>query len=266
MDTPEEHSRRAVAASARLLTAARLVGLVPAVVVAVLAGAFLAWWIGLLLLVVLALGWLGFIELRRRGVVDRALVSVGPTRPSAGDHPRWENVIDGLSSTTGVGDPELLVVESPSANAAALVHGGRVVLVATTGLADGLGQVELEAVGANLLARVRNGAAELSTVAVGLPGPGLAGSAFVTRTLVEGLGEQHAVRSDLDAAGLTRYPPGVARALRSIDERGTVVEGALPASAPLWLVPAVGAEQVPEPVAATVMQPTGLRVAVVEEL
>jgi hypothetical protein len=31
-------------------------------------------------------------------------------------------------------------------------------------------------------------------------------------------------------------------------------------------VPAVGAEQVPEPVAATVMQPTGLRVAVVEEL
>ena len=266
MPSPEEHSERAAAATGRLIAAARVVGIVPAVVVALLAGLFVAWWVGLLVLVVLVAGWLAAVEVRRRGALDRALATIGSTRPAGGGHPRWENVVDGLSSTTGVADPELRVVESPAANAAALVHGGRVVLVATTGLADGLGQVELEAVGANLLARVRSGAAELSTVAVGLPGPGLAGSSFVTRTLVDGLGEQHAVRSDLDAAGLTRYPPGVARALRSIDSCGTVVEGVHPSSAPLWLAPAVGPEQVPAPVVATVMQPTGRRVAVVEEL
>jgi len=254
------------AASARLVLVARSIGVVPALVLGVLVGLLTSWWIGLLVAVVLVVGWIALVEGRRRSVVDRALATIGPSRLSDGAHPRWENVVDGLSTTTGVGEVELRVVDAAEANAAAVAHGGRVVLVVTSGLADGLSQVELEAVGANLLTRVRNGVAELATVAVGLPGPTAATSAFVTRTLVDGLGDQHAVRSDLDAAGLTRYPPGVARALRRIDERGTVVPGVHPAGAPLWLAPVVAVEQVPESIAATVMQPTGLRVAVVEEL
>ncbi|MFM7247914.1 MAG: hypothetical protein ACKO2Y_10655 [Actinomycetota bacterium] len=264
--TSDPQAPRAAAATARLVTVARLLGVVPAVLVGVLLAVFVSWWLGLLVLALLVGGWLAWVEHRRRTAVARTLAAIGPSLACDGTHPRWENVVDGLCTTTGVSGPELRVVDAPVANAAAVAHGGRVVLVVTSGLADDLTQIELEAVGANLLTRVRTGVAELATMAVGLPGPGPAASGFVTRTLVDGLGDQHAVRSDLDAAGLTRYPPGVARALRRLDAQGTEIPGALPVTAPLWLAPVVGADRVPPSVAATVMQPTGLRVAVVEEL
>ncbi len=263
------HDDPARRSAARLLLVARLVGLVPAVLLGVVAAVLLGWVVGLVVVVVVAGLWVALVEQRRRGAPDRALAALGPSGPATdGGVPRarWENVVDGLSKSTGVDSPEVRYVDAAAVNAAAVVGGGRTVIVATSGLAESLSQVELEAVAANLLGRVRDGSAELATLAVGLPGPQLATSGPVTRLLVSGLGDQHDVRSDLEAARLTRYPPGVGRALRVVEERGSMVAGAAPGSAPLWLAPVVDAARVPAAVVATAMQPIALRTAVVDEL
>ena len=264
---PEDSQARRT--GGQLLAAARAVGSVPAVLLGLVVGLLAGWIAGLVVLVVVAVGWLLFVEVRRRGSLDRALASLGPSAPAGPggrSHPRWENVVDGLSKGTGVDSPELRYVAVDTVNAAALADGTRTVLVATEGLADQLSQVELEAVAANLLGRVRDGSAEFATLAVGLPGPSLGTSGPVVRLLVSGLGDQRDVRSDLEAARLTRYPPGVVRALQVVGERGSAVDGADPGSAPLWLAPAVDPERVHAAVAATVMQPIALRTAVLDEL
>jgi len=267
-DRPGENTERATNA---VLLRARLFGVAPALLIGLVIVALAGPVAGVLAFVVLTVLWIGFVEVRRRTALDRALTSLGPTDPLAEGAgslgaSRWANIVDGVAVSTGVESPELRHVPLETLNAAVLAQDGRTVLVATAGLMSHLSQIELEAVAANLLGRVRDGSAQFTTIAVGLPGPSVAGSSPFARWLVDGLGEQRAVRSDLEAARLTRYPPGVVRALRVVGERGSLISGAAPASAAFWLAPAVDPADVPEAVAATVMQSIELRTAVLEEL
>jgi heat shock protein HtpX len=254
-------------AAGRMVRALALFGVLPAIVVSIVVAVLVGPLVGLAAFVVLLVVWVLLVRARARGAVGRVLVLTGAAEGVAGAHPRWENVVDGLSLTSGVADADLWYIESPSANAAAVVGGDRTVLVATTGLVDRLSPVELEAVAAGLLGRSRDGSARYGTVATAMLGPFLGRVEGAGRLVAEGLGEQWSVRADLAAVGITRYPPGLARALVAMQAAGTVVAGVDPTTAHLWLAPVVADASVVDPaVAAVALQPVDLRVAVLDEL
>ncbi len=246
----------------RLVRTATWVGVVPAVVI----GAVLCVvnvFVGLAAAVVLAVAWVLLIRSRVDGASARVLAPVVATPLVPGARPRLENVLEGLCMTGGVTDPSVLLIESPAMNAMVVADTEQADLVLTTGLVEGLGRLELEGVVANLLGRVRDGSARYGTTAVAL----LGSSGAAARRLAAGLGEQRSVHSDLAAVDMTRYPPGLISALARMAQAGTVVAGASPSTAHLWIAPVVeGADLVAPEVAETAVQPLALRIAVLEEL
>lgn len=254
-------------AADRVIRALVLFGVMPAMVVAVVVAVLVAPLVGLLALFVVAGAWAALVQWRARGAMDRVLARSGAARSTAGSDPRWENVVDGLCATSGVTEPELWILDRPEANALAVADRDRVVLVATTGLLEALGPVEQEAVAANLLGRVKDGSARYGTVTAGLLGPFLGRVGAAGRVVADGLGDQRAVRSDLAAVDMTRYPPGLSAALVRMDQVGTAVPGADPTTAHLWVAPVVASGAgVDEAVADTALQPLSLRIAVLDEL
>lgn len=251
----------------RLVRAALAAGLVPALVAAtlvVVVGGLLA---GLVAFLAAGGLWVAVVLLRIRSAVDRVLRATGARPVAEGSAPRWENLLEGLGLSSGVARPELFVVDCPGANAFAATDGRRSVVAATPALLSELRVIELEAVAANLLGRLRDGSARYGTVAVALVGPFLGRIGAAGRWLAVGLGEQRAVRSDLTAVGITRYPPGLAAALTHLDRLGTTVPGVEPATAHLWIAPVVtDAAGLDPAVAGTAAQPLDLRVAVLDEL
>ena len=238
-------------------------GMVIAIIVALVAGPIL----GIIALVVVAGAWAAVVVVRARGAADKVLAASGAQRLAVDSHPRWENVVDGMSMTSGVSEPELWVIDRPEANAMSVADRDRSALVATRGLIEGLSAVELEGVAANLLGRVKDGSARYGTVTVGLLSPFLGRMEPAGRLVADGLGDQRSVRSDLAAVDMTRYPPGLADALARLDDLGTVVPGVDPATAHLWIAPVVGStEAVDAAVAETAVQPLSYRIALLQEL
>jgi len=250
----------------KLVRTTMLLGLVGAVVVGVLVGVLLSWLIGAVVLLVVGGAWVGFVSLRVKASLDRVLHVTGARRVDAGSEPRWENTVDGLSMSNGIVDAELWIIESDRANAFAAASADRTAFVTTTGLLGALGVVELEAVTANLVGRVKDGSARYGTVAVGVYGAMLGGGRAAQK-LAASLGDQRAIATDLAAVDLTRYPPGLAAAFTAIESVGSEVSGVDPVTAHLWLAPVVGADGgVAQPLADTAMQPLALRIAVLDEL
>jgi hypothetical protein len=145
--------------------------------------------------------------------------------------------------------------------------GGASTVVVTSGLLDGARTVEMEVLAAELLCRVRDGSARFGTVAAGLPGAMRAAAGLGPVAVAATLGEQRAARTDADAVSVTRYPPALIAALERMEERGTRVEGVDPATAALWIAPAVDATAGVDPaVDRTANQPLDYRIAVLREL
>lgn len=254
-------------AAERVVRALALFGFLPGMVVAVVVALLVGPVPGLVALIVVAAVWAGVVVVRARGSVDRVLSSTGAHPIGADELPRWRNVVDGMSVTSGVGGAELWVIDRPEANALSVAGADRSALVVTSGLVEGLGVVELEAVAANLLGRVRDGSARYGTVTVGLLGPFLGKMDQAGRLVADGLGDQRSVRSDLVAVDMTRYPPGLADALTDLGRIGTVLPGIDPATAHLWVAPVVEGEVGVDPaVAETAQQPLSYRIALLQEL
>ena len=236
-------------------------------VIGVVSGAMWLVGVGVLAGLLVALGAFLFVRGKLKGAVRAVLVDVA-ARPVVDDAaPRVTNVVEGLCVASGVAEPELWTVVSPAANAMALDDGTRTALVITDGLVEHLGLVELEGVVANLLGRLKDGSARLATTAVAVRRLPLSSLYAPDRLLADGLGEQYAVRSDLEAVRLTRYPPGLRSGLEQASGTGTAV-GAGPADlAHLWLAPsAVGSIEDLPASAQTAAQPLDLRIAVLDEL
>jgi heat shock protein HtpX len=254
-------------ASDRVVRALALFGVLPGMVVAVVLALLAGPVVGLIGLLVVAGAWALVVVLRARGSYGRVLAGTGARPLERGERPRWENVVDGMGVTSGVSDPELWILDRPEANALAVADRDHTAVVATTGLIDGLGPVELEAVAANLLGRVKDGSARYGTVTTGLLGPFLGRMEPAGRLVADGLGDQRSVRSDLTAVGMTRFPPGLAAAWLRLDELGTAVPGVDPATAHLWVAPVVGGDAGVDPaVAETAQQPLSYRIALLQEL
>lgn len=190
----------------------------------VLAALLGLWWLGVLVGLVLGAvavaAWL-------RGTTDRVLAAVGATPLAPGAEPRLRNLVDGLCTTSGLPEPTLAVVPDTTSNSMAV---GRTpehtTLVFTRGMLDRLDRIELEGVVARQLAQVRRGEVRVATAAVPLAtlAPGI-----VARVLPD----RYDVRADIDAVGLTRYPPGLTRALEKT-RSGSAVARAPRASSHLW--------------------------------
>jgi len=149
---------------------------------------------------------------------------VGARPVAKGEHPRYANIVEGICAGAGMAVPALYLADSPVPDALAVgtdpAHAG---LVATTGLLEVLNRVELEGALAHELAHIRAEDTRVRTVAALVP---------ALRRLVPDSEEA----ADVEAAMLTRYPPGLEAALARI----AAPEGAPPGGpgvAPLWLAP-----------------------------
>ena len=158
--------------------------------------------------------------------VMKALTSLGarPADPVA--QARLCNLVDGLSISAGVSQPDVVIVDTEGLNALAAEAGkGQGVLAVTSGLLRQLELIELEAVIAEMLVQLRRGDTVPATMIVG----------------TFGLGRNIASPADRDAVAdqagvtLTRYPPALAAALEKIEAKGAQVQGSPPSMAHLWL-------------------------------
>jgi heat shock protein HtpX len=166
------------------------------------------------------------------------LAKLGARPLRRNEYPRVENLADGLSAATGMPAPQLLVIDSPAANAVVLGKSEHdSVIGLTTGLLDRVDVVGLEGVLAHLFTRWRSDRPRIDTLfahvagTVYAPFPGVAarlGAAVLTPA--------RDLEADLAAVNVTRYPPGLDRALDTVSHQGAEVE--VPrALAHLWLVP-----------------------------
>ncbi len=200
----------------------------------------LPWWVSL----VLAAGFAGGIIFWRRQEAGHALIkSVGAVESTAnGVEARLVNLLEGLALTGGISESRIYTVHDDALNAAALECDGESHILATTGLVENLSRIELEGVIAELVARIKSGDAEVTTLASSMYGPLVTGPlAPVTKPLGLRLINRVYVSdrellSDGSAVILTRYPPGLLSALEKIKSSSSQVPGAIPAYDAAWFV------------------------------
>lgn len=158
---------------------------------------------------------------------------------------RLLNLVEGLCLMSGAARPEVLVVEGDAPAALAAHESGSAgTIVVTSGFASTFGRVEMEAVLAHLVARIRSGEVALATYVVALGmmfsrlGLGAVGR-WVRRTTLE---ESAILAGDIAACRTTRYPPALVSALETM--RDAAGATGLPVhTAPLWFaVPGSGGD------------------------
>ena len=166
-----------------------------------------------------------------------ALRSLGARPMADGAEPRLENLVEGLTVAHGFRVPDMYLVDDGAPNAAALARTPKEgALVVTTGLLERLDRVQLEAVLAHELMRVRRGEATVNLTVAALPArlagvaPGVA--TWAGRRITEG---SVLVDADLAVTDITRYPPALQGALESIRADGRTVANNSRAHRHLWL-------------------------------
>ena len=189
----------------------------------------------------------------------RVLRSLGAEPADEVRHARYANLVDGLCLSFGVERPTLHVIAEDGLNAASLAGGGEAHVVVTEGLLARLDRVQLEGALAHELAHIRSGDAADATLGVALIGYPLAGGRGPMarllgplRTGLEparsglwrwALGCDRELVADQVAVGVTRYPPGLYRALRAIGDDPAPITVASPATVPLWIHHPYGVER-----------------------
>ncbi len=236
------------------------------------------WWCLLVAVIVAAAcGWAVFV--RTVGSIDQTVDhAMGGVEASDESHPRLMNLVEGLSSTAGVDEPQVRVIEDHAANLAAWGTPDDGHILVTSGLLEVLDRIELEAVVAVALMRIRSRDAELgATGAAVLCAPGLkadgdpSGGLLMHQRLnwwLAKLVSQRDFVSDFSGIGLTRYPPALASALEAIEHRGSAVSQLRQASIPLWLANPIGdrALAVPFQAMGTIFEPIAHRSMLMHEL
>lgn len=215
-----------------LLPVAAIAVLIGVVVAAILTVAGVPLVIAVLVGLVVGAAFFWLVPRRADQLIVRGLPVADLTEARA---PRVYNVIDGLCDTYGYRRPTVTLIDSDAMNAVA--YGRQLeqpVLALSRGLIDGLDRMQLEGVLARELALLNDDSRVPLTAAVAMSP--FVPSSMVRRAISTLAGEEAAVRRDMQAAQLTRYPPGLAAALQSISERGARIEGANGAARHLWLV------------------------------
>jgi heat shock protein HtpX len=192
------------------------------------------------------------------------------------DYPYLYNVVEGLAIAAGLPKPRCYIIEDTAPNAFASGRNPQnSVIVVTTGLLQKLNRVELEGVIAHEMSHIKNYDVLVQTLAVVMVGVVALLSDWILRSFIWGGGRRRtkdrgrgsgaeifvivglvmAVLSPIiaqllrmavsrkreflaDASGamLTRYPPGLASALRKISADKEPLEAANKATAHLYIV------------------------------
>lgn len=160
-----------------------------------------------------------------RGASARVFSQLGIDDSVLCGDPRLANLVEGLSLSTGIEEPALYELDDPSRNALALTDGEAASVVVTSGLIKDLGRMELEAVVAAALVRIKSGDAAIDTLAAGMfsypmiDGPLAQITSPVGRWAMRKVVVPDAdIAADQAAVGVTRYPPGLSSALEKISE------------------------------------------------
>lgn len=208
---------------------------VPPAVVAALLGLLAGWVVAVVLLVVVAAAVAAVVL---RGAERRVLTALGarPADPRA--DARVLNVVDGLCAAAGLRPPAVVVVERSGRNIAAVGRRSEAAaLVVTSGLLGALTLMELEAVVATQVVRIRHGRMAPGTVASSLP-------AGIRRFVASDDPED--LLTDRAGVSLTRYPPALAGALEKVAADPVAIEG-VAGTGSLWLWDAGGPGRVALP-------------------
>jgi len=177
------------------------------------------WWIGSALGLLSAAVVVGYRLRTAHDVVVTQLMERGSTVSDV----RLANMVGRLALTAGVEEPDSFVFNDGAANAMIVARNEMATLLVTRGLLEQLEPVELEAVVADLLVRLRNGDAEAATIVAALyripiMGPLSAALFRPVATIGQGrlLENGRDLAADEQAIALTRYPPGLLQALVKI--------------------------------------------------
>lgn len=201
------------------------------VVVWLIAG---SWWIGLIVAILVAALVAGVLWFMAEPLALRSLNA----RPLAEDGSvALRNQLEELCIRAGLSEPDLYTAGSgPAAIASFGLNEPK--LVVTDGVSDDLTVVELEAVIARELGRIRSGMTALDTLAVPfvtMPFGSLGG--IGSKLLAFFRGSDHDARVDLSGVEITRYPPGLSAALKKMRGAGAQPPGSR-AARHLWAVSA----------------------------
>lgn len=222
-------------------------------------------WVGLVIALVIA-GVMSFVSYRYG---DRIVLRVSRAQPADRErYPKYHNLMEGLAIAAGAPKPALYVIEEPAPNAFATGRDPEHSSVAvTTGLLEVTNRVELEGVLAHELSHITNRDMLVNTLAATLVGVVALLSGWMRRVMFWGGGRRKGgapfviiiavvgailaplaaqlIRlaisrrreylADANGALLTRYPPGLASALRKISQSQNTMRVANNATAHLWL-------------------------------
>lgn len=198
---------------------------VPLIVVLVAVAAILPvvpWWVG----IVVALAVAGLAIWQRLRAAHDVVVEELLTNRGSVSSVRLTNMVQSLALVVGVEEPEAFVLDTDAVNAMIAARNDVATLFITRGLDERLEPVELEAVVAELLVRLRSGDAESATIAATLYRLPLLGplSRFtIAPTASLGLSrllaDERDLAADQQAVALTRYPPALVSALTKIKDQ-----------------------------------------------
>jgi heat shock protein HtpX len=224
-----------------------------------------AGWVGL----AIALGIAAVMSFVSYRYGDRLVLRVSRAVPADRErYPKLHNLVEGLTIAAGMPKPDLYVIEEPAPNAFATGRNPENSSVAvTTGLLEITNRVELEGVLAHELSHIKNRDMLVGTLTATLVGVVALISGWMRRAMFWGGGRRKGgapvvliiaivgailaplvaqmIRfavsrrreflADADGALLTRYPPGLASALRKISQSQNQMRVANNATAHLWL-------------------------------
>jgi heat shock protein HtpX len=259
LDALDERTAANAAAARRIgwqtaIAPTAIVAVVVGVVLAVTLDVVVGIVVGLLAGVGTAVLW---VRPRATSAVERVLAAVGARPATEEEHPRYFNLVEGLSMSHGVAEPSLHVVDATGANALAVGAPGSAAVVVTTGLLEHLDRVELEGVLAQALYRIRVHEADLGAQAAVFVGGPLLRSGPAAETPLGRSAGRRAVRlgrllearddfvADLSASAMTRYPPGLRQAFAQMAETGTHVPTSPWGAVFLWMCDPLGATPTP---------------------
>jgi heat shock protein HtpX len=207
---------------------------------------------------------------------DTIVLAISRAKPvRKEDYPHLVNVVEGLTIAAGLPQPpRCYIIDDTAPNAfAAGRNPQHAVICVTTGLLDKLDRAELEGVIAHEMSHIKNYDVRLQTLVVvmvgivallsdwilrgffwggrrrggGRKGGGAAVfiliglvlailSPFIARLIQFAVSRRREFLADADGALLTRYPPGLASALRKIAADAEPLEAANKATAHLYIV------------------------------
>ena len=191
-------------------------------------------WLAVVLALLVAAALTGVLLLSSDALIRRM---VGAREADPDHDVRLFNQVEALCLAHGVVEPELYV--SPDPAPSAMAFGWRLdkpSIVVTEGLLSDLQIIELEAVIAHLLSRIRRGDTRSETVVavfVALPLAPFGSSA--TRASARFLAPQAEIAADVDGVRMTRYPPGLIGALATMESTEPPLESPARAIRHMWI-------------------------------